>query len=337
MPRSSRPACAQRSRNFKNCVSSPDPAGTGVKLGALLWTERTPWRALLDAAVAIDDAGFDSIWCSDHLLAATGNVRDPCFEAWTTLAAIAASTRRATVGLLVGAVGLRNPGLVAKQAATLDHVSGGRFVLGLGSGWLEREYVAHGYTWEPSARARVEQLAEAIVAVRALLAGDEVDGGGTYYRFERAQQAPRPLQSRIPLLVGGEGRLRTLRVVAEHADMWNARGDVANLRDADEALAGHCAAVGRDPATIERLTNRWVVARPTRADAERELSASLAGHGIDEFDPGICALGPPDEIAAQLCPTLVAGFRHVVWSFRYPFDEPTIAAAAAVRVQLERG
>jgi alkanesulfonate monooxygenase SsuD/methylene tetrahydromethanopterin reductase-like flavin-dependent oxidoreductase (luciferase family) len=318
-------------------VSSPDPAATRVKLGALLWTDRTSWRALLDAAVAIDRAGFDSIWCSDHLLAATGDPLDPCFEAWTTLAAIAASTSHATVGLLVGAVGLRNPGLVAKQAATLDHVSGGRFVLGLGSGWLEREYVAHGYTWEPSARARVERLAEAIVAVRALLAGEEVDGVGTYYRFERARQAPRPLQSQVPLLIGGEGRLRTLRVVAEHADMWNARGDVAELRDADEALRGHCAALGRDPATIERLTNRWVIARPTRAQAARELTASLAGHGIDTFDPGICALGPPYEIAAQLRPTLEAGFRHLIWSFRHPFDEPTIAAGVAVRAQLDRG
>jgi alkanesulfonate monooxygenase SsuD/methylene tetrahydromethanopterin reductase-like flavin-dependent oxidoreductase (luciferase family) len=306
-----------------------------VKLGALLWTERTSWDELLGAAVAIDRAGFDSIWCSDHLLAATGDPRDPCFEAWTTLAAIAASTRRATVGLLVGAVGLRNPGLVAKQAATLDHVSGGRFVLGLGSGWLEREYVAFGYGWEPSAAARAERLAEAVAAVRRLLDGDEVDGVGAHYRFERARQAPRPLQRRLPILIGGEGRRRTLRVVAEHADMWNARGDVASLRDADEALRGHCAAVGRDPAAIERLTNRWVVVRDTRRDAELALTASLAGHGVDRYDAGICALGPVDEVVEQLVPTLEAGFRHLVWSFRRPFDEPSIAAAGAVRAGLD--
>jgi len=313
------------------------PGPREIRLGALLWTERTSWPDLLRAAVAVDRDGFDSIWCSDHLFAATGDYRDPCFEAWTTLTAIAASTKRATVGLLVGAVGLRNPGLVAKQAVTLDHISGGRFVLGLGSGWLEREYTAHGFDWEAGAAARVDRLAEAVTLVRGLLRGEEVESAGTYYRFTGARHAPRPLQSVIPILVGGEGRRKTLRVVAEHADMWNARGDVGRLRDADAALREHCAAIGRDPDAIERLTNRWVVVRDTREAAERDLSASLAGHGIHEYDLGICALGSTHDVAEQLRETVDAGFRHLVWSFRHPFDHASIEAAADVRTALEAG
>lgn len=310
--------------------------GQSVKLGALLWTERTSWQALLRAAVELDRAGFDSLWCSDHLFAANGSVGDPCFEAWTTLAAIAASTRRATVGLLVGAVGLRNPGLVAKQAATLDHISDGRLVLGLGSGWLDREYTAHGYEWDPSSAARVDRLAEAVSLIRRLLKGDEVDQRGMYYRFEHARHAPQPVQWHVPILIGGEGRRKTLRVVAEQADMWHARGSVADLHVADLALREHCAAIGRDPAIIERLTNRWVVVRNTAAEAEAELRASLARHGIGgEYDDGICALGSVTEVAERLSITVNAGFRHVIWSFRHPFDQETIEAAWAVRESLQ--
>jgi alkanesulfonate monooxygenase SsuD/methylene tetrahydromethanopterin reductase-like flavin-dependent oxidoreductase (luciferase family) len=318
-------------------VEAADAERRRVKLGGLLWTERTSWRDFLEAAVALDRAGFDSIWCSDHLFAATGDWRDPCFEAWTSLSAIAASTTTATIGLLVGAVGLRNPGVVAKQAATLDHISGGRLVLGLGSGWLEREYDAHGLAWEPSAAARVGRLAEGISAVRALLRGEELNSDGTYYRFKGAQQAPRPLQEEVPILIGGEGKRKTLPVVANHANMWNARGGVASLRDADAALVEHCAAIGRNPDTIERLTNRWVVVRNSRPQAERQLRSSLAGHGIAEYDESICACGTAEQVADGLTATVEAGFRHLVWSFRHPFDHATIAAAARVRTILEAG
>jgi alkanesulfonate monooxygenase SsuD/methylene tetrahydromethanopterin reductase-like flavin-dependent oxidoreductase (luciferase family) len=162
-----------------------------------------------------------------------------------------------------------------------------------------------------------------------------VDEEGPRYRLDRAHHAPRPVQARVPILIGGEGRRRTLRVVAEQADMWHARGDVATLRDADEALLGHCEAVGRDPATIERLTSRWIVVRDTRAAAERELRASLAGHGIAEWDDAICALGAAPAVAEQLAPAVAAGFRHVVLSLRHPFDHQTIEAAASVREALE--
>jgi alkanesulfonate monooxygenase SsuD/methylene tetrahydromethanopterin reductase-like flavin-dependent oxidoreductase (luciferase family) len=318
-------------------VQQADGDPLSVKLGALLWTERTTWAELLRAAVALDRADFDSIWCSDHLFAATGDWRDSCFEAWTALSAIAASTARARVGLLVGAVGLRNPGLVAKQAATLDHVSDGRFVLGLGSGWLEREYSAHGFDWEPSAAARVDRLSEAIAAIRSLLRGEVLEGAGRFYRFDGAQHAPRPVQSDIPILIGGEGRRKTLRAVAEHADMWNARGPVAKLREADAALVEHCLALDRDPRSIERLTNRWIVIRGSRAQAERDLRTSLAGHGITEYDEGICALGPAPAAAEQLAATVSAGFRHLVLSIRHPFDYATIEAAGEIRGLLEAG
>ena len=115
-------------------------SGSQLRFGALLWTERTSWRELLDAAKAAEQAGFSSIWCSDHLVASTGPPDDPCFELWTTLAAIGASTSRALIGPLVAAIALRNPGVTSKAVTTLDHITGGRAVLGLGSGWLKLEY-----------------------------------------------------------------------------------------------------------------------------------------------------------------------------------------------------
>jgi alkanesulfonate monooxygenase SsuD/methylene tetrahydromethanopterin reductase-like flavin-dependent oxidoreductase (luciferase family) len=307
-----------------------------VKLGALLWTERTSWDELVETAAAADAAGFDSIWCSDHLVAANGDWRDPAFEAWSVLAALALATSRATIGLLVGAVGLRNPALVAKQAVTVDHISHGRFVLGLGSGWLEREYSAHGYEWIESPGARVDRLAEAVPLIRRLVRGERVDHAGTYYRLDGALQAPRPVQSDIPILIGGEGRKKTLRLVAAQADMWDARGPSDVLVELDGVLREHCAAVDRDPDEIERLANRWVVIRGSRDEAERALRDSLAQHGVEQVDVTACALGPPDEVAAALSSTVDAGFRHLVWSFRQPFDRQTIEAAAAVRAALQR-
>jgi alkanesulfonate monooxygenase SsuD/methylene tetrahydromethanopterin reductase-like flavin-dependent oxidoreductase (luciferase family) len=307
----------------------------GIRLGGLLWTEQTTWPEFLRAAVALDRAGFDSIWCSDHLFAVNGDWRKPCFEAWTSLSAIATTTVGARIGLLVGAIGLRNPGLIAKQAVTLDHISNGRFVLGLGSGWFEREYRAHGFPWEAGTAARVDQLSEAILAIRSLLRGEALEGAGNYYSFHGAQHAPRPVQRVLPILIGGEGRRKTLRAVAEHADMWNARGSVTTLKEADAALVEHCVALDRDPSSIERLTNRWVVLRRSHSEAVRELRRSLACQGITEYDEDVCALGPASSVAEQLAETIDAGFRHLILSFRHPFDHASIEAAGELRALFE--
>ncbi len=145
-----------------------------LRFGALLWTERASWRELLDAAIAAEEAGFSSIWCSDHLVASTGPPHDPCFELWTTLAAIGTSTSRALIGPLVAAIALRNPGVTSKAVTTLDHITGGRAVLGLGSGWLKLEYESHGIPFGEGSALRARRLEEGIQIIQQLLAGETV-------------------------------------------------------------------------------------------------------------------------------------------------------------------
>jgi len=305
-------------------------AGPGIRFGVLLWTERATWVELRDAALSAEETGLDSLWCSDHLFAASGPEADPCFEVWTTLAAIGALTSNIHVGLLVAAIGLRNPGVIAKSAATLDHITNGRAILGLGSGWLEREYDAHGIAWAHDAAARAQRLEEGAEIIVKLLAGEPVTYHGSYYQMEEAKHSPRPVQNKMPLLIGGEGN-KTLRVVAQFADMWNARGSVEKLRSSDQVLRSHCEKLGRPSQDIERLTNRWVTVRSSRAEALLSLERSLSRHGITDYDDGILALGPPEEVAEQLAPTIAAGFKHIVCSFRSPFDHESIQRLGEVR------
>jgi alkanesulfonate monooxygenase SsuD/methylene tetrahydromethanopterin reductase-like flavin-dependent oxidoreductase (luciferase family) len=305
-----------------------------VKLGALLWTQRTDWAGVRDAAVAADRAGFDSIWLSDHLLSSIGDTTGSMFEAWTALSAIGALTSHATVGLIVGSNTFRHPGLVAKMAVTLDHITDGRAVLGLGAGWLESEHRMHGLAFEDSPGARIDRLGAAVSIVRGLIDGETVDHDSGWYTLTGARHAPRPIQAHLPILIGGEGPTKTLPLVAQYADMWNARGSRDSLAVSDVTLAYHCAAIGRDPATIERLTNRWVVIRDDVEAASRVMDAMNSHQGVTEADPGIIALGPPDQVAAALRPVVDLGFRHVVVSLRAPWDHETIARLPDVRAIL---
>ena len=161
-----------------------------IKIGALLWAQQTDWPALRDAAIAADRAGFDSLWVSDHLLCPIGSWRNPVYEAWATIAGLGALTERATIGTLVGAIPFRNPGLVAKLAATVDHITGGRAVLGLGGAWLAREHHMHGIDFGASAGERLDRLHEAVPLIRGLLDGETVTHSGRFYNLVEAEQFP---------------------------------------------------------------------------------------------------------------------------------------------------
>jgi alkanesulfonate monooxygenase SsuD/methylene tetrahydromethanopterin reductase-like flavin-dependent oxidoreductase (luciferase family) len=306
-----------------------------VKLGTLLWTQRTDWAGVRDAAVAADQAGFDSIWLSDHLLSSIGDTDGSMFEAWTALSAIGALTSRATVGLIVGSNTFRHPGLVAKMAVTLDHITDGRAVLGLGAGWLESEHRMHGLAFEDSPGARIDRLRAAVSIIRRLIDGEIVDHDSRWYTLSGARHAPRPIQAHLPILIGGEGPTKTIPLVAEYADMWNARGSYDSLAASDKILAHQCAAIGRDPATIERLTNRWITIRDDVGAANEVMDAINRHQGVIDLDPGIIELGPPEVVAAALRPVVDLGFRHVVVSLRAPWDHETIARLPEVRALLD--
>jgi alkanesulfonate monooxygenase SsuD/methylene tetrahydromethanopterin reductase-like flavin-dependent oxidoreductase (luciferase family) len=305
-----------------------------VKFGALLWPQQAEWSELAAGANAADRCGWDSIWTWDHLYSVRGGPDRAIFEGWTTMAAIAATTTSARVGLLVGANTLRNPGLTAKLATTLDHISGGRAVLGLGSGWFEPEHAAHGIEFGASPGERLDRLEESVRLIRPLLDGETVTSSGRFYDFTDARHLPRTLQERLPILIGGSGPRKTLRIVAQHADMWNTRGLPHELAASDAILRGHCADVGRDPDAIERTCGLSIVIRDDAATARTALVDALAPFDIGPDDVWPPLLGSPREVATALLAYAEVGFRHIIVALQAPYDGETLARLPEVREAL---
>lgn len=210
---------------------------------------RALWRRL-------DEAGLDWISAWDHLYEAPPDGgTHPHFEAIATLAALACETSRARIGCLVFYVGYRNPGVLAKAATTLDHISGGRFELGLGAGWHEWEAAAFGYDF-PSVGRRLDMLDEAVPLIRSLLTEDRTTHDGEFFRTEDASCLPKPVQDRLPIWIGGVGEKRTLPLTAREADGWNAAYVAPDeYRRLNGVLDARCADIGRDPTEIERSVN----------------------------------------------------------------------------------
>jgi F420-dependent oxidoreductase-like protein len=295
-----------------------------LKLGICLWVQATEWPMLLDAARRVDTLGYDGLYCWDHLYAIAGDPYQTIFEGWTTLAAFAQATTRSRIGLFVGANTFRNPGLVAKSAATVDHISGGRLILGLGGAWFGLEHEAHGMEFGSGLGQRLDWLHESVGLIRSLLDGDEVTHRGEHYRFDRAVHHPMPLQSHLPILIGGSGERKTLRTVARYADLWNAFGTPEELNRKSGVLAEHCRTVGRDPASIERTVVCNVVIRDSNAEARRVWEASLMRNRTPldiNDDPW---LGHPEHIAERIRGYTDIGFHHVVADVPAPYDAETL-------------
>lgn len=309
-------------------------ARTGPRFGAAFWVNRTSWAELRDAAIAAEAAGWDSLWLDDHLLCDEGDEGDPKLEGWTALAALAPLTTRARLGHLVSAVTFRNLGVVAKMATTLDHLSGGRFVLGLGGGWHAREHEAFGIPFGAGIGERLDRLEEAAGLLRRLLDGEVVTHHGRFYDLDRGACAPRPVQARLPLLVGGTGRTKTLRTVARHADIWNAFATPEELRELEAVLAAHGAAAGRDVRGIERQVYVNALIRPAAAAAAADWDEVIATHHPLVEEAPLHAGGSPTEVAAALRPWLAAGVDEIVVVLRTPFDRETIERLPELRAAL---
>jgi len=241
--------------------------------------DRATYVADLDRQVRFAEGVFDSIWVSDHLMEGDRYRVEP----WTQLTWIAARTSGVGLGNNVLANSYRHPALLAKMAASLQALSGGRFILGYGAGWLEDEYRAYGYAF-PSTRVRIAQMDEALRLIKALWGPGPVTFEGQYYQLDGAYCEPRP-DPPPAILVGGSGKRFLLRVVAEHADWWLSYADrPAVLAEQIAALADHCQDVGRDPATIRRampltvyLDRDLAVARRWAGDATTGERPAFAG------------------------------------------------------------
>ncbi len=301
-----------------------------MKFGAQLWSQQTSWPEFRDAALAAEANGWDSVWTWDHLLAIFGPWEQPILEGWSTLSAVGAVTNRIRLGLMVGANTFRNPGLAAKLATTLDHISGGRAVLGIGGAWFDREHEAFGIAdWAASVGERLDRLDEAVMVMRRLLDGERFSHEGRFYRFTEALCEPRPVQAHLPILVGGSGPRKTLRTTALRADAWNTSGTVDEVRAKLEILDEHCADVGRDRAEIELTISFPIVIRDDPVEAQAAYGAALERNGTDTMR-AVPLLGPPATVADGLRPYRDLGFRTVIVRLAAPFDRQTIERIAEV-------
>ena len=307
---------------------------SSMRFGLQLWPQATGWPEFRDAARAADDAGWDSIWTWDHLLAIFGPWEQPILEGWTVLAALGPVTTRVRLGLMVGANTFRNPGLTAKLATTLDHVSDGRAVLGIGGAWFDREHDAFGIDFGASPGERLDWLDESVMLMRRLLDGERFDHSGPRYTFRDAICEPRPIQARLPILIGGSGRRKTLRTVAERADAWNTSGTIEEVRDALDALTRHAEDVGRDLATLEKTISFPIVLRGTTAAAQARMDELMAHNGVADMGDVPHLLGTPDTVADAIRPYRDLGFETVIVRMAAPYDQETIERIGEVAARL---
>jgi alkanesulfonate monooxygenase SsuD/methylene tetrahydromethanopterin reductase-like flavin-dependent oxidoreductase (luciferase family) len=305
-----------------------------MRFGLQLWSQSTAWADFRDAAVAAEDAGWDSIWTWDHLLAIFGPWEQPILEGWMAMAGLAPLTRRVRLGLMVGANTFRQPGLTAKLATTLDHLSDGRAVLGIGGAWFEREHDAFGIDFGASPGERLDRLDESVMLLRRLLDGERFSHDGPVYTLRDALVAPRPVQPHLPILIGGSGRQKTLRIVAERADAWNTAGTIDEVSDALAALRGHAETVGRELSTLEMTVSFPICIDDDAAAARARLSAALAANGVGSAG-GPHLTGSPQEIANALRPYRDLGFTTVIVRMPAPYDRQTIARIGEVAAALD--
>lgn len=277
-------------------------------------------------ATAAEASGFRSLWVMDHLyqLPALGGADQPMLEAYTLLGALAARTETATLGTMVTGVTYRNPALLAKIVTTLDVISKGRAVLGLGAAWHDLEHTGYGFDFPPVAE-RMDRLEEALQICRAMFERDHVSFDGAHFRTEDARNLPRPVQAGGPeILVGGGGERRTLRLVAQYADACNLHGDPDGIRHKLDVLHRHCADVGRDPAEI-RVTRLATLVITSSAQQTGELQNFLArAAGPDALTTS--NLGQPGEVVEQLQALAEAGVEEFI--FNMPLADPAAIEAA---------
>jgi F420-dependent oxidoreductase-like protein len=274
---------------------------------------------VVEQAQAAEEAGFDLVTVMDHLyqIRGVGREDEPMLEGWLVLGALARETKRVRLGTLVTGVTYRNPAMLAKEVTTLDTISSGRAMLGIGAAWNDEEHEGYGYDFPPVGE-RMDRLDEALTIIRAMFTEDRPSFHGDHYQIERALNVPRPVQEGgPPILIGGSGEQRTLRIAAKFADMthWFPLG-LEGLRHKNEVLEGYCAEIGRDPGSIGRTMSSPVIVTGTEAEAK-----AIVEQIPPERRPYL-NVGPPEQAAEALRPYIDAGFTGFTFNNNiYPTPE----------------
>ena len=248
-----------------------------VDFGVMLPQIKRGWDETKAAAQLVDRLGYHSVWFNDHLYGIPMPAI-PIMEAWTALSAVGAVTGKVELGTLVTPIGFRNPALLAKMVATLDTISNGRVIVGLGSGWFAQEFSGYGIDFPP-VRDRLRQLDEGIQLMRRMWSEEQVTFAGRYYKTDDVYCAPKPVRP-PPILIGGGGEKVLLKLVAKHADIWNNLAvNLEQLAHKAAVVRRHCEAIGRDPATLRLSQQTMVVIGSDAADAQSKAEKAQRIYG----------------------------------------------------------
>ena len=285
----------------------------------------------VELARTAESCGFDLVTVMDHFyqIRGIGPEEEPMMEAYSTLGALAARTSKVRLGTLVTGVTYRNPALLAKQVSTLDVISRGRAILGIGAAWNEDEHRGYGFEFPPIGQ-RMDRLEEAVTIARLMFTEERPSFEGQYYRIEHALNSPRPIQPGGPcILIGGGGEQRTLKIAAKHADMTNWFGPLEVMIHKNEVLLRHCEAVGRDPSTIQRTITIPLVLGDTEAEAKAALET------VDPARRPLSPAGTPEMAADYVRGYVAGGFDSFIFRTVMPTTPKAIELAAEVKRLLQ--
>jgi F420-dependent oxidoreductase-like protein len=301
--------------------------GDDIRFGLHSGPQNTTYDDYRDLWLHAEELGYDWVSDFDHFLPIVSDPTGPQFEGLTLLAAMAERSERVRCGMLVLGVTYRHPAVVANMAATIDHISGGRLELGMGAAWFELEHQQYGIPF-PRIGERMDMLDEACRIMRSLWTQEKTTFEGRHYQLKDAYLEPKPVQERLPLIIGGAGERRTLRIAAEHADIWHTSfGDADEYRHKLDVLAGHCADVGRDPADVRKsITFRAVLAEDE--DSARDRFREAYGDDPPELIRRMMFVGTPEQCVEALSGYADLGVRDFLFATMAPVDWQTVELVA---------
>jgi F420-dependent oxidoreductase-like protein len=300
-----------------------------IRFGIQTGQQNVAWADMLDLWRKADAWGYDSLWNFDHFFPIFVDPNGPCLEGWTTLAALGQATTRARIGHLVNGNTYRNPCVLAKMAATLDHVTNGRLNLGIGAGWFELEHRAFGIDFK-TVRGRLEALDEACQILKGMFTGERFSLAGKHYTVQDAMGLPRPVQDpHPPIMIGGSGEKVLLRIVAQHADMWNSTGSAERLAHLISVIRRHGDAVSRDTEQIEKTV---MMPLCYRGGTEREETVTRLIAAMQQCSPeearARIMIGSKDECLETVARYAAAGVTHFIFMLFQPVFADEVQAFA---------
>ena len=300
-----------------------------IRFGIQTSQQNVEWSSMLDLWKKAEAWGYDSLWNFDHFYPIFVDPNGPCLEGWTTLAALGQATSRVRIGHLVNGNTYRNPCVLAKMAATLDHVTSGRLNLGIGAGWFELEHNAFGLDFK-TVRGRLDALDEACRILKGMFTGEPFSLKGKHYTIDNARGLPVPVQKpHPPIMIGGSGEKILLRIVAEHADMWNTSGDADRLGHLVDVIRRHGDAVGRDTRQIEKTV---MMPMCYGGGSEREKFMTQLIAGMQQCTPDEARrrimMGSKDECLETVARYGKAGVTHFIFMAFQPVFPDELQAFA---------